>query len=186
MSERPRLYGLLAEFADQETLVAAVDAAYEQGYRSMEAYSPYPVPRLAEALRFRRTWVPTIVLVGGLFGCFGGFFLQYYLMAVDYPLNVGGRPLNSWPSFIPVTFELTVLCAVLSAVVGMFALNGLPQLDHPLWNSERFTLVTRDRFFLCIEARDPKFDLDATRAFLLALKAQEVTDVATRVAVHAP
>ncbi len=144
----------------------------------MEAYSPYPIPELAEALHFRRTFVPSIVLGGGLFGCFGGFLLQYYLNAVNYPINVGGRPLDSWPSFIPVTFELTVLCAVLSAMIGMFALNGLPRLDHPLWNVDTFLRATQDRFFLCIEAADPNFDAQATRRFLVSLKAEEVIDVA--------
>jgi hypothetical protein len=180
MTEKPVLYGLLAEFDTHEELVQAVQALYAKGYRKLEAYTPYPIPELAEALHFRHTFVPTIVLAGGLFGCFGAYFMQYYLMAVNYPINVGGRPLNSWPSFIPVTFELTILCAVLAAMIGMFALNGLPKLDHPLFEIDRFSLVTVDRFFLCVEAIDPYFDRKGTRSLLLSLNADEVVDVETQ------
>lgn len=171
------LYGLLAEFMAPETLVAAARAARAAGYRRMEAYSPYPVAGLAEALHYRRTFIPSIALVAGLLGCSGGFYMQYYMNAVDYALNVGGRPLNSWPAWIPITFELTVLSAVLATVIGMFALNGLPRLHHPLFSDAGFELSTRDRFFLCIEAADPKFDRQATKGFLQALQACEVRDV---------
>lgn len=170
-------YGVLAEFADPETLVVAIGAARAHGYRRMEAYTPYPVPEAARALGYRHTFIPTIVLLGGLFGCLGGFAMQYWMNAVDYAYNVGGRPLNSWPMFVPITFELTVLCAGLAALVSMCALNGLPCLHHPLFNVERFAQVGVDRFFLCIEAEDPAFDADGSAGFLLAHGAREVTHV---------
>jgi hypothetical protein len=171
------VYGVMAEFQSAEATVTAIMAARRAGYLHMEAYSPYPVPALADALGVRRTFVPTIVLCGGLLGCVTGYFMQYYFNAVSYPVNVGGRPLNSWPSFIPVTFELTILFAVFAALIGTFALCRLPRLDHPLWNVDRFSRVSRDRFFLCIESTDPKFDPVETRRFLLSLQPEEVTDV---------
>src|SRR5215831_9152219 len=177
MRPQPPIYGLLAEFSDPTELVAAARRAYEEGYRQMDAYSPFPVEELAEALGFRRTRVPLIVLIGGLVGCVGGYFLQYYVAAVHYPINIGGRPLNSWPAFIPITFELTVLVAALSAVLGLLALNGLPMPYHPVFNVPGFALASKDRFFLAIESRDPKFDVETTRAFLQTLGAKEVSDV---------
>jgi hypothetical protein len=171
------LHGLMAEFGTPDALVAAARRAYLEGYRAMDAYSPLPVEGLAEAIGFHHTRLPTIVLAGGLAGCIGGFFLQYYLSVVAYPINVGGRPLNSWPAFIPITFELTILVAALSAVLGMLALNGLPMPYHPVFNVPRFALATRDRFFLCIEARDPKFDPLATRRFLESLTDRPVSEV---------
>jgi hypothetical protein len=173
----PPLYGLMAEFENPNDLVAAARQAHEEGYRKMDAYTPFPVEGLAEALGFRHTRVPLIVLIGGLVGCAAGYFMQYYLSAIDYPLNVGGRPLNSWPSFIPVTFEMTILVAALAAVLGMLALNGLPMPHHPVFNVPRFALATRDRFFLCIEATDPKFDREATRYFLERLVPRVVSEV---------
>lgn len=169
-----KLYGLLAEFERPEPLVAAARRAREAGYRRMEAYAPFPVHGLAEAVGFHRTRLPLLVLFGGIIGGAGGYLLQYYTMVVAYPINVGGRPLNSWPSFMPVTFELTVLVAGLTAVLGMLALNGLPMPYHPLFHVERFAHATQDRFFLCIEAADPKFDVEQTRAFLRSLGAAEV------------
>ena len=160
------IYGLMAEFDSPEALVAAARSAFAAGFRKMDGYSPFPVEGLAEALGFHRTRVPLIVLIGGITGCLGGFFLQYWASVIDYPINVGGRPLNSWPSFIPVTFELTILIAALSAFLGVLALNGLPMPYHPVFNVERFELASRNRFFLCIEAADPRFDLDGTRRFL--------------------
>jgi ActD protein len=177
MKEAVRIYGLMAEFDDPATLVAATRHSYQQGYRRMDAYSPFPVEGLAQALGARRKEVPLIVLLGGLVGCFGGFFMQYYIAAIYFPLNIGGRPLNSWPAFIPVTFELTVLVAALSAVFGLLALNGLPMPYHPTFNVPRFKFASRDSFFLCIEATDAKFDRDATREYLLSLGPREVNEV---------
>src|SRR5262249_5419205 len=137
----------------------------------------FPVEGLAEAIGFRRSRLPLIVLIGGLIGCVGGYLLQYYSAVVDYPLNIGGRPTHSWPSFVPVTFELTVLTASLSAVLGMLGLNGLPMPYHPLFNVPRFALASRDRFFLCIEATDPLFDREGTRQFLLSLAPREISEV---------
>src|SRR5207248_4576305 len=139
--------------------------------------SPFPIEELTEALGVRPTRLRLLVLVGGLVGCLGGFFMQWYSAVVDYPINVGGRPLNSWPMFMPVTFELTVLLAGLTAVFAVLALNGLPMPYHPVFNVPRFALATRDRFFLCIEATDPRFDRAATRAFLQGLHPREVSEV---------
>ncbi|MGO9096474.1 MAG: DUF3341 domain-containing protein [Bryobacteraceae bacterium] len=171
------MYGLLAEFEEPETLLEAARRAYEAGYRKLDAYSPFPLEGLAESIGARRTRVSLIVLMGGILGCLTGFGLQYWISVIDYPLNVGGRPYNSWPSFIPVTFELTVLFAATAAVVGMLALNGLPMPYHPVFNVPRFALASRDRFFLCIESADAKFDAAATRQFLESLHAHEVTEV---------
>jgi len=170
-------YGLLAEFEAPEDLVSAAERAYADGYRHMDAHTPFPVHGLAEAIGFRTNRLPLLVLIGGIVGAGVGFFSQYYASVIDYPINVGGRPLNSWPAFIPITFEVTILVAALTAVLGMLALNGLPQPYHPVFNAPRFALATRDRFFLCIEATDPRFDPEATRKFLADLGAKEVTDV---------
>ena len=172
-----KLYGLMAEFEDPTQAVKAARAAYEEGYRVMDAYSPYPVEELSEAIGFHRNRLPLLVLIGGIIGCVGGFALCYWASAIAYPLNVGGRPYNSWPAFIPVTFECTILVAAFAAVFGMLALNGLPQPYHPVFNVERFELASRNHFFLCIEAKDPKFDAEATRAFLESLGPSEVSDV---------
>jgi hypothetical protein len=177
MNATVNYFGLLAEFADADELVAAAREVHAAGYREVEAYSPLPVHGLAEALGFRRTWLPLIVLVGGIVGCVAGWALQYYTAVVAYPLNIGGRPLNSWPSFIPVIFEMTVLVAALSAVLGMLALNGLPRPHHPLFAVPRFDRATQDRFFLCILARDPQFHPQTTRQFLERLSTMEVVDV---------
>src|SRR5438093_3951909 len=163
---RRAMYGLMAEFSSEDSLLRAARHAYEAGYRRMDAYSPLPIDGLAEALGFRHTRVPLIVLIGGILGCVGGFALQYWISVIDYPVNVGGRPLNSWPSFIPVTFELTILIAALSAFFAVLALNGLPMPYHPVFNVERFELASRNRFFLLIEAADPRFDSAGTRRFL--------------------
>jgi Protein of unknown function (DUF3341) len=178
MRRRTPIYGLLAEFDGPTELVDAARRAKHAGYRAMDAYSPFPIEELPDALGFRRTGLPLVVLTGGLVGGIGGFLMQYYAMAVAYPLNVGGRPLNSWPAFIPITFELTVLIAGLSAVFGLLALNGLPMPYHPLFNVPRFALATRNRFFLCIEARDPHFDREDTARFLTNLGSREVSEVA--------
>jgi len=168
----------MAEFEDPTTLVAATERAYHEGYRRMDAYSPFPIEELQDALGGHHTRLPLIVLIGGLVGGIGGYALQYWVAAIAYPINVGGRPLHSWPAFIPVTFECTILVAALSAVLGMLALNGLPMPYHPVFNVPRFALASRNRFFLCIEARDRKFDLEETRRFLETLNPREVTTVA--------
>ena len=160
------LYGLMAEFDSPETLLEASRRAFAEGFRRMDAYSPFPVDGLAEAIGFPRTRVPLIVLIGGIVGCIGGFWLQYWVSVIDYPINIGGRPLNSWPSFIPVTFELTILLAALAAFFSVLGLNRLPMPYHPVFNVERFELASRNRFFLCIEAADEKFELERTRRFL--------------------
>jgi len=177
MMARLSIYGLLAEFDSPTALVAAARQAHAAGYRRLEAYSPFPIEELAEALEFRRTRMPLVVLTGGIIGCLAGFFMQYYAAVIGYPLNVGGRPLNSWPAFIPVTFELTILCAALFAVLGMLGLNGLPMPYHPLFHVPRFALATRDRLFLCIEATDPKFDREGTRQFLAGLEPRAIVEV---------
>jgi hypothetical protein len=172
------IYGLMAEFENPTALVEAAAHARREGYRCMDAYSPFPIEELHEALGGHHTRLPLIVLIGGLTGCIGGYALQYWASAVTYPLNIGGKPLHSWPAFIPVTFECTILVAALSAVLGMLALNGLPQPYHPVFNVTRFALASRNRFFLCIEAKDTKFDLEGTKAFLETLHPREVTTVA--------
>ncbi len=172
------VYGLMAEFEDPNSLVAAAHRAYHEGYRTMDAYSPLPIEELHEAIGMKHTKLPLIVLIGGLVGCIAGFGLQVWASMVANPMNVGGKPLFSWPAFIPVTFECTILGAALSAVFGMLALNGLPQPYHPVFNVPRFTLASRNGFFLCIESRDAKFDLHDTRAFLESLGAREVSTVA--------
>ena len=161
------IYGLMAEFESPEDLVEATRGAYDQGYRMMEAYTPFPVEGLAEALGFHRNRVPRIVLIGGVIGGLARFLHAVVLGGRShYPLNVGGRPLHSWPAFIPITFELTVLGASLAAVVGMLAMNGLPRPHHPVFNVPGFVLASNDRFFLSIQARDPRFDPATTREFL--------------------
>jgi ActD protein len=171
------IYGLMAEFRSPETLLHAAERASQEGFKRMDAYTPFPVEGLAEAIGFSRTRVPLIVLIGGIIGCVGGYFLQYWVAVLDYPLNVGGRPLNSWPAFVPVTFELTILSAALAAFFGVLALNGLPMPYHPVFNVEQFELASRNHFFLCIEAVDPKFDADATRKFLESLSPEGVYQV---------
>ena len=170
-------FGLLAEFIEPDDLVRATARIYETGYRHFEAYSPMPVEGLPEAVGFPRSRMPLIVLVGGIVGCLTGFAMQYLLTVYAYPLNIGGRPLNSWPSFIPVTFELTVLFAALSAVLGMLAMNGLPRPHHPLFAVPQFDRATQDRFFVCIRCTDPLFHEQTTREFLQRLGAKEVIDV---------
>jgi hypothetical protein len=171
------LYGIMAEFEHPHQVVDAAKRAHEAGYRRMDAYSPLPIHGLSEAIGFHQTKLGWIVLGGGLTGCFAGFALQYWASVINYPINIGGKPLNSWPAFIPITFECTVLFAALSAVFGMLALNGLPRPHHPLFNVDRFDHATQDRSFLCIEARDEKFDRGETRKFLESLGPHEVTEV---------
>lgn len=171
------IFGLLAEFGTPQDLLKAVRAARRAGYRVMDAHTPYTVRGLSAALGMPRTQVPFIVLAGGLVGAACGYFMQWWTMARDYPLNVGGRPLNSWPVFIPITFEVMILVASLSALFGMLFLNGLPRLNHPLFNVPRFTEASQTGFFLSIEAIDPRFDAEATRRLLADCNPLGVYDI---------
>lgn len=177
MKQPPIIYGVMAEFDNPEMLRDGAERAHAAGYRRMDAYSPFPVEGLAEVIGFKRTHLPLIVLIGGILGGIGGFYLQYWSSVIDYPLIVGGKPYNSWPAFIPVTFETTILGAALAAVLGMLGLNGLPMPYHPVFNVERFALASRDRFFLCIEAADPKFDIVDTVEFLRSLNPSSIHEV---------
>jgi hypothetical protein len=174
---RARLWGLMAEFDNPGDLLDAARRAHEAGYRKMDAYSPMPIHGLSEAIGFHCSRLPLLVLLGGLFGCGLAFFMLWYVETTVYPLNVGGRPYNSWPSFIPITFEVTILFAAVTAVMGMLALNGLPMPYHPVFNVDRFAMASRHRFFLCIEAADPKFDAGDTRRFLEATHCRGVSEV---------
>src|ERR1041384_4474875 len=165
----PTPYGLMAEFDTPDALVHAAEKARLEGYRKMDAYSPIPIEELNDALGLRRTRLPKLVFLGGLLGGLGGYSLEYWTQAIAYPLNIGGRPFHSWPQFIPVTFETTVLGAALTAFVGMWALNKLPMPYHPVFNVPAFARASTDRFFLCIERVDPKFDRDGTWKFLEGL-----------------
>lgn len=176
-TKKPTVYGLLAEFDSSDALVEAARRTHEEGYRRKDAYSPFPVEGLAEALGYHRRVLPKIVLLGGIAGGLGGYLLQYFAQTSYFPMNIGGRPHHAWPAYIPVTFELTVLAGAFAAVLGMLALNGLPRPYHPLFNVPRFELASRSHFFLCIEAADPRFDADETRRFLLDLGAREVFEV---------
>lgn len=178
MAHGDDIFGIMAEFHTPGELVSACRKAYVEGYREMDAFSPIPIRELDEALGLRRTRLPLIVLIGGIIGCVVGFGMQYWVSVYAYPLNIGGKPLNSWPAFIPITFEMTVLFAALSALVGMLALNKMPMPYHPVFNVPRFALASRDRFFLCIQSTDPKFDRTETAVFLKALGASEVSEVA--------
>lgn len=173
----PRLYGLLAEYKSPEALIEAAQKTYAHGYRRIDAYSPFPVEGLAEAIGFHHNRIPLIVLIGGLLGGGGAFLMMWFSAVVNYPINVGGKPLLSWPAFIPITFELTILAGALAAVFGMLGLNGLPMPHHPLFYVPDFTRASRSRFFLCIQADDPLFNLDDTRAFLASLEPRRIIDV---------
>jgi len=175
--KRQPLYGLLAEFHSAEELLEATKHTYGAGYRRLDAFSPFPIEGLADAIGFPRTRLPVLVFLGGLFGCCGGFFLQYWPNVIGYPVNIGGKPYDSWPAFIPITFEMTILCAVLTTTFGMLALNGLPSPYHPTFNVPRFAQASKDRFFLLIMAEDTKFDSEQTRQFLTELNPREVSEV---------
>lgn len=161
-----KTYGVVAEFADDASVLAAANKAREAGYTVMEAYSPLPVHGMEEAIGRKRSKLPWIVFLGGVAGCVGGFMMQVWMAHIDYPWNVGGRPTLSWPAFIPVTFELTILFSAFAAVFGMFGLNGLPRPHHPIFNTPNFDRSTLDHYFLCIEAKDPQFDEHETTRFL--------------------
>lgn len=176
MKRRP-IYGLMAEFETPEQVLAAAHRTRAAGYRRIDAFTPIPVEGLAEAVGFDWTAVPIIVFCGGFLGGCTGFGMCFYANVISFPLNIGGKPFNSWPMWIPITFELTILGAALAAVIGMLALNGLPTPYHPMFNVERFALASTDRFFLCIKARDKNFDLDRTKAFLEELKPHGVYEI---------
>lgn len=179
MDDTAPIYGLMAEYTTPEALVDAAQRAYAEGYRKMDAYSPLPVEGLAEAMGFSHNRLPLLVLIGGLAGAATAVAMMYFSAVINYPLNIGGRPLASWPAFVPITFELTILFASFAAVFGMLGLNGLPMPYHPVFNAPGFAMASRNRFFLCIEARDPKFDLASTRQFLEGLAPKAVVEVAS-------
>jgi hypothetical protein len=174
----PALYGVMGEFENPTALVEATRRTYDAGYRRFDSYSPFPIHETFEAMHIEDRRVPLLVLGGGIAGLCTGLGLQVWVSAFAYPLNIGGRPFLSWPMFVPVTFELTILFAALAAVFGMFILNGLPMPYHPVFNVARFAEhASQDGFFLAIEASDPQFNVDATRAFLQSLGAREINDV---------
>ena len=173
-----QIYGLIAEFDNPSALVNAAYAAREQGYRKLDAYSPFPIEALSDALHLHKNKLPLLVLCGGLVGGTLGYLLQYFVTVVYFPINIAGRPLLSWPSYVIITFEMTILFAALSAVLGLLGLCGLPMPYHPVFNVARFAHASRNRFFLCIEAGDPLFDRVKTSAFLETLEPKEVSEVA--------
>jgi hypothetical protein len=170
MSSQIGVYGLMVEFETARQILDAARGAWQAGYRQMDAYTPYPVEGLAQELGLTKTRVPFVIFLAGLVGAGAGYFMQAYTMAVDYPLNVGNRPLNSWPVFVPIIFEVMILVSSLAALLGMLFLNGLPRPHHPVFNVPRFARASQDRFFLCIEASDPQFDRSETEQFLSGLK----------------
>ncbi|HEV2425807.1 MAG TPA: DUF3341 domain-containing protein [Terriglobia bacterium] len=176
MAKSP-LYGLMAEFETPEQVIEAARRTRDEGYRRMDAYTPFAVEGLPEVVGIHKGWLPTIVLIGGLCGTLTGLLLQWFPNSVGYPLDIGGKPNFSWPAFIPIMFELTILFAALSSLFGMIILNDLPMPYHPVFNAPRFDLASRDRFFLCIESRDPKFNLEGTKDFLIGLNPVDVTEV---------
>jgi len=165
----PEIYGLMAEFRTPEEVVVAAQKVHEAGYRKVDGFSPYPIEELSHALGVHHSPLPKLVLAGGITGLLAGWGLQYWAAVIEYPMNIGGRPLNSWPAFIVPAYETTILFAAGAAVLGMLALNGLPEPYHPVFNVPAFALASRDKFFICIEARDPRFDRIGTRRFLESL-----------------
>ena len=171
------IYGMMAEFDSAQDLVAAARKTHEAGYRKLDAYSPFPVEELAEAIGFHKNRVPLVTLIGALIGGIGGYLMQYWIAVISYPINVGGRPPHSWPAFIVVTFEMTILFGGISAVFGMLALNGLPMPYHPVFNVPRFAMATKDRFFLIIFSTDPKYQAGEVRKFLEGFKPRSISEV---------
>ena len=172
------IYGVMAEFDNPTALVNATRAVRDRGYRKLDAYTPFPIEELNDVLHLHKNKLPLIVLAGGILGGLTGYLLQYYVTVIYFPINVGGRPLHSWPSYIIITFELTILFGAISTVLGLLALCGLPMPYHPVFNVPRFSAASRDRFFLCIEATDPLFDRQRTSGLLSTLEAKEVSEVA--------
>lgn len=177
MEPDSQLYGLMAEFKTPEALLSAARRARQLGYRHMDAYSPFEVEGLAEAIGARSPWISYVVLAGGILGAIVGYGMQWYYSVIVYPIIVGGKPPHSWPAFIPVTFELTILGAATAALLGMIIMNGLPELYHPVFNLPDFARASHDRFFLAIEARDAAFDITRTREFLEGTEALNVSEV---------
>ena len=174
---RPPIYGIVAEFKELDALIAGVTAVREAGYKRFQAYTPFPSEELNHAIGYHGSRLPFLIFLGGLVGAIIGYSLQYWTAVHSYPLNVGGRPLHSWPAFIPVTFECTILGASLTAILAMLAMNGLPAPYHPLFNVPRFSRASRDLFFLCVQARDPQFDREVVKEFLLKLAPSDVQEV---------
>jgi hypothetical protein len=175
---KPKLYGLLAKFDSSEHLIAAVKRVAQSGYRRFDAYTPYPVEELDRAMRLKPSPLPYVILGGGILGGVGGFFMQAYAQVVDLPLNIGGRPLFSWPAYVPISFELTVLLGAVFGILGLFAATRFPQPYHPVFNSEDFNEHgSQDAFYLDIEAADPSFDLERTRKFMEELGAIMVSEI---------
>ena len=177
-SSTVELHGLMAEFDSADTLLAAATAVGKAGYTKTDAFSPFPIHGLAEAIGFKEKIIPKIILAGGITGLLAGAGLEYWTQVIAYPMNIAGRPFWAWGAYIPPAFETTILFGSFAAVIGMLALNGLPRPYHPVFNAPRFSMASQDKFFLVIEAADPKFSLDATRAFLASLHPREVVDVA--------
>jgi hypothetical protein len=177
MEKRETIFGLAAEFDSAEGVLEAAKRIHAAGYRRAEAYTPYTVHGLGDVFSDDRTGMPTIVMGGAMIGAIGGFFMLWFANVISYHWNIGGRPPNSWPAFIPITFELAVLGAGLSATFGMFIMNRLPQPHHPMFNLPSFEGATRNRFFICIQANDSHFELETTKAFLQGLGALAVSEV---------
>ena len=175
--EQSPYYGVMAQFDNPDDVLAAAKAAFAAGYRKLDAYSPLPVHGLADAIGYKRTRLPWLVFCMGIVGAIAGYGLCYWVSVIDYPLNIGGRPFHSGPSFIPVTFELTILFSAMTSAFGMLIANGLPQPYHPVFNVANFARASSYLFFLCIEAEDEKFDMEETTRFLQSLNPQEVSQV---------
>ena len=178
MKEEPSIYGLMAEFNSAEELLRAAKKARLEGYKKMDAFTPFPIDGLTEALGKKKSLVPFLVFLGGAFGCLGGFFMEWFANVIHYRINSGGRPYNSWPAFIPITFELTILFAGFTALFALIFLNRQPQLYHPVFNAPNFERASLDKFFLCIESNDIRFDSRKTADFLKGLGAQ-VSEIAS-------